>query len=347
MRKQIRIAVDAMGGDRAPRAVIEGVSYAAREFDYHLILVGDERKIKKFLKFHDFPEDRVSIEHASEVVKMSEPAAVSVRKKKHSSIAVGMNLLKEKKADVFFSAGNTGAVVAAATLRLRLLPHVDRAGIAVVFPTLENPTLMIDAGANIDPKPVHLFQYAVMGSCYSHYVLHKHKPSVALLNIGEEETKGTDFIKEVRSLLEKADLNFVGNIEARDIYRGKIDVILCDGFVGNIVLKVTEGFAEASSVFLKRELNRSLLPKIGAILSLPAYRAIRKKTDYTEYGGAPLLGVDGAVIIGHGASNATAIKNAVRVAGEYVRHKVNKHIVEKIEAYEKKYITVEGGTHNG
>ncbi|MFH1790740.1 MAG: phosphate acyltransferase PlsX [Candidatus Omnitrophota bacterium] len=335
MNRKITIALDAMGGDRAPRIVIEGAVEASRAFDYHIMLVGDMRKIEKFLKFHDYDKKRISVRHASQTVKMDEPAAVSFRKKKDSSIAVGLDLVKEKEADVFISAGNTGAVVAAATIKLRLLPHVERPGIGVIFPTLSEPTLMIDAGANIDPKPIHIYQYAVMGSDYAHYILGKERPTVGILNIGEEETKGTGFIKESRALIEHAGLNFVGNVEARDIYRGEINVIVCDGFVGNIVLKVTEGFASALGELLKRELNRRLLPKIGAVLSLPAYRAIRKKTDYTEHGGAPLLGVDGAVIISHGSSNATAIKNAVRVAGEYVKNKVNQHIVENLETYEK------------
>jgi len=335
MKRYISIAIDAMGGDRAPRVVIDGAIQAAKAYDYKLILVGDTRKISKFLRFHEYPKDKISIVHASQAVKMGEAAAVSVRKKKDSSIAVGMQLIKDKKADIFISAGNTGAVIASATLRLRLLPTVERPGIAIIFPTLKDPTLLIDAGANIIPKPIHLFQHAIMGSAYSHYIFGKSKPTVGLLNIGEEEIKGTGFLKDVRFLLEKTDLNFIGNVEARDIYSGKIDVIVCDGFVGNIVLKVTEGFAVASSELLKRELNKRLLPKIGAILSLPAYRAIRKKIDYTEYGGAPLLGIDGAVIIAHGSSNGTAIKNAIRVAGEYVKHKINKHIVENLEKYKK------------
>lgn len=335
MEKDIRIVLDAMGGDRAPRVVIEGAIDAASKFEYRLILVGDTRKINKFLNLYDYPEEKISVEHASETIKMGEPAAASFRKKKDSSIAVGLRLLKEKKADIFVSAGNTGAVVTAATLMLKLLPGVERSGIAVVFPTLKVPTLMIDVGANIDPKPIHLFQYAIMGDAYARYILNIDNPSIGILNIGEEESKGTDFIKETRELLKKSKLNFIGNAEARDVYRGKINVVVCDGFVGNIVLKVTEGFAEASTQFLKQELNRRLLPKIGAILSLPAYRAIRKKIDYTEYGGAPLLGVDGAVLIAHGSSNSTAIRSAIRVAGEYVKHKVNQHIVEQIQKYSK------------
>jgi len=334
MDDKIRIVIDAMGGDRAPRVNVEGAVQAAQIYDYQLILVGDVKKIEKFLKLCDYPKDKISVMHASQKVDMGEAAAVSVRKKKDSSISVGLQMLKEKQADVFISAGNTGAVVAASTLKLRLLQTVERPGIALVVPTLKDPIVMIDVGANIDTKPLHLYQYAVMGSAYSHYILNKSKPSVGLLNIGEEESKGTDIIKEARTFIEKSGLNFIGNIEARDIYTGKCDVVVCDGFIGNVVLKVTEGFAHASTEMLKRELNRSLLPKIGAILSLPAYRAIRKKMDYREYGGAPLLGVDGAVIISHGSSNATAIRNAIRVAGEYVKNKVNFHIVEKLKMSE-------------
>jgi len=336
MEDKIRIAIDAMGGDRAPRVVIEGAIKAASIYDYQILLVGDTRKINKFLNIYNgYPKKKIEIVHASETVKMGEPAAASFRKKKDSSIAVGLKLLKEKQADIFISAGNTGAVVTASTLTLKLLPHVERPGIAVIFPTLHEPTFMIDVGANIDAKPTHLFQYAVMGEAYYRYILKKEKPTVGILNIGEEESKGTDFIKEVRELLKKSKLSFVGNVEPREIFKGKVSVVVCDGFVGNIVLKVTEGFAEASTQFLKRELTKSLLPKIGAILSLPAYRAIKKKIDYTEYGGAPLLGVDGAVLIAHGASDAAAIKNAIRVAGEYVKQKVNEHIVEQLVEYGK------------
>jgi len=331
MQKKLRIAIDAMGGDRAPRVIIEGALKAAEEFDYKLDLVGDTRKIEKFLNIYDYPKDKISVVHASEAVKMGEPAAASFRRKKDSSIAVGMRLLKDKKTDIFISAGNTGAVVTAATLTLKTLPHIERPGIAIVVPSLKEPILIIDMGANIGATPVHLFQYAVMGWAYTRYILHKQNPSIGLLNIGEEESKGTSFIKEARDLIKKTSLNFVGNVEARDVYRGKVDVVVCDGFIGNIVLKVTESFAYATTEFLKRELNKRLLPKIGAILSLPAYRAIRKKIDYAEYGGAPLLGVDGAVLISHGSSNAIAIKSAVRVAGEYVKHKVNQHIVERLE----------------
>ena len=327
----IKVVLDAMGGDRAPRVVIEGAAWASRELDCHIILVGQERVIKKFLDKTDYVSDKISVKDAPEVIEMHDPAAISVRKKKKSSISVGVDMLKEKKADAFVSAGNTGAVVVAGALKLRTLPGIERPGIGVVFPTLKMPCMLIDAGANIDTTPNHLLQYGIMGNDYSKYILGKKNPSVGVLNIGQEESKGTELIKEARQLLEKTNLNFIGNVEAREVYAGDVDVVVCDGFVGNIVLKITESFAEASSAFLKRELTKSLLPKIGAILSLPAFRAIRKKIDYSEYGGAPLLGIDGRIIIAHGGSSAKAIKNAVRSATEYVKQKINQHIMEDLE----------------
>jgi len=327
----IRIALDAMGGDRAPRAIVEGAAWAAQEYDCQIVLVGKERNIKKFLDKTDYPKDRITVKHAQETIKMGEPAAASVRRKKNSSISVGIDLLKTKEVDVFISAGNTGAVVCAAILKLRTLPGIERAGIGIVFPALKQSYIMIDAGANIDATPLHLLQYGVMGSCYCEYILGRHNPSIGLLNIGQEESKGTEIIKEARELYEKTKLNFIGNVEARDVYSGKVDVVVCDGFIGNVVLKVSESLAEASSAFLKKELTRRLLPKIGAVLSLPAYRAIRKKIDSSETGGAPLLGVDGRVIIAHGASNAKAIKNAVRIAIGYVKQKLNQHIIEELK----------------
>ncbi|MGB2705675.1 MAG: phosphate acyltransferase PlsX [Candidatus Omnitrophota bacterium] len=327
----IKIALDAMGGDRAPRAIVEGAAWASQEYDCQIILVGKEHNIKKFLVKTDYSKDKISIKNAQEVIKMGESPLASVRRKKNSSISVGIDLLKKKEVDVFISAGNTGAVVCAATLKLRTLPGVERAGIGILFPALTKSYIMIDAGANIDATPLHLLQYGVMGSCYSRYILGRNNPTIGLLNIGQEESKGTGVIKDARDLFEKSKLNFIGNVEARDVYSGKVDVVVCDGFIGNIVLKVSESLAEASSEFLKRELTKRLLPKIGAFLSLPAYRAIRKKIDYSETGGAPLLGVDGRVIIGHGASNAKAIKNAVRIAVEYVKHKLNQHIIEGLK----------------
>jgi len=327
----IKVALDGMGGDRAPRMIVEGAAWASQELDCHIVLVGKERNIQKFLDKTDYVKEKISIKPANEIITMKDPAAVSVRRKKQASIPVGIEMLKNNEVDAFVSAGNTGAVVCAAALKLRTLPGIERPGIAVVLPALIKPCIILDVGANIVSTPMHLFHYGLMGVAYSKYILGNPRPTVGLLNIGQEESKGTELIKEARHLFEKTDMNFIGNVEARDIYSGKFDVVVCDGFVGNIVLKVTESFAEVSGKFLKNELTKSLLPKIGAILSLPAYRAIRKKVDSSEFGGAPLLGVDGRVIIAHGASNAKAIKNAVRTAMDYVKMKLNQHIIDDLK----------------
>jgi glycerol-3-phosphate acyltransferase PlsX len=265
------------------------------------------------------------------VIEMGESAATSVRRKRNSSIVVGINLVKEGRGDAFFSAGNTGAVVCAATLGLGLLPGVERPGIAIVTPTVKGISLIVDVGANIDPKPLHLLQYGIMGSAYLENIFNKPNPSVGLLNVGEEETKGTDFVKESYELLSKSKLNFIGNVEGKAIFSGKCDVVVCDGFVGNVALKVTEGTAEAIQVFLKRHLLRTnLLGKIGIFLLKGTFAKFKKELDYAEYGGAPLLGVNGVAIIGHGRSNARAIRNALRAASEEVARQVNQKIIEAI-----------------
>ncbi|MFH1837611.1 MAG: phosphate acyltransferase PlsX [Candidatus Omnitrophota bacterium] len=330
----MKIGLDAMGGDHAPECTVEGAVEAVNEYGYVVTLLGDENVIRGHLKGLKYPAERIEILHTSETIGMNEPAALSVRKKRDSSIVRGTELLKNGHFDAFVSAGNTGAVVCAATLSLRLLPGVDRPGIAVIFPTLNKPCMVIDVGANIDPKPLHLLQYGIMGDAYSKHILNKEKPTVALLNIGEEETKGTDFIKEVHIMLSESKLKFIGNVEPKEVYKGKADVVLCDGFMGNVFLKVTEGFAEAAGELLKKELKRSsLITKLGALLTLPAFKALKRKIDASEYGGAPLMGVDGSVIIAHGSSNAKAIKNAIRAAAENVNHRVNIHVVEELESY--------------
>lgn len=330
----MRIGLDAMGGDKAPESPIEGAILAVKEYGYHVTLIGKENLIHEQLQNKDYPKNKINIVHTSETIEMEEPAAISVRKKRDSSIVRGTDLLKKGVFDAFVSAGNTGAVVCAATLSLRLLPGVDRPGIAVIFPTLTKPCMVIDVGANIDPKPLHLLQYGIMGDAYSKHILSKENPVIALLNIGEEATKGTDFIKEAHMMLSESKLNFIGNIEPKELYRGKADVVVCDGFVGNVMLKVTEGFADSASELLKRELKKSnILTKFGALLTLPAFNKIKKKIDASEYGGAPLMGVDGSVIIAHGSSNAKAIKNAIRAAAENVSCKVNAHVVEELKIY--------------
>ena len=331
----MRIAVDGMGSDKAPVVEVNGVIAAAKEYGYDIILVGDEEVLKKELAKHKPYPKNISIYHAAEVVGMSEPATTPIRKKRDSSISICVELVKSGKADALVSAGNTGAVVCAAVLHLGLLPGVERPGIAIVFPTLKGPSVIIDVGANIDPKPTHLLQYGLMADAYAKGILGKPNPSIGLLNIGEEASKGTDFIKETHKLLSESTLNFVGNVEGRGIYTGECDVIICDGFVGNVVLKVSESVAFTMVEFLKRELKSSLLAKLSVILAKSAFRNFKQKIDYAEYGGAPLLGVNSAVIISHGSSSPKAIKNAIRVAAEFKERSVNEHIMEEINKWKR------------
>jgi len=329
----VKIVLDAMGGDNAPGIEVEGAIQAIQEYGHELILVGDEGRIKKELEKHGFSSDKITLKHASEVIEMHDPAAISVRRKRDSSIVVGLDIIKKGQADAFVSGGNTGAVVCAATLSLRLLPGIERPGIAIVIPTLKGNSLIIDVGANINTKPIHLLQYGIMADAYSRCILGKSNPSVGLLSVGEEESKGTDFIKEAHTLLSESKLNFAGNIEGRDVYAGKVDVILCDGFVGNVILKISESVADTIMQLLKREIKANFLATIGAVLSSSAFGELKRKMDYSEHGGALLLGVDGRCIICHGSSTPKAIKNAIRVAAELVKQDVNKHIIEELESY--------------
>lgn len=328
----MKIVVDAMGGDYAPGVVVDGSLDAVKEYDVEVILIGDKPKIEALLKQAKYTGNKISVEHAPEAIEMCESAATSVRRKRNSSIVLGLNLVKEGKADAFFSAGNTGAVVCAATLELRLLPGIERPGIGIVTPTLKGVSLVIDAGANIDPKPTQLLQYGIMADAYCKNILNKPNPSVGLLNIGEEEKKGTDFLREAYELLEKSHLNFIGNVEGKDLFSGKCDIIVCDGFVGNVALKVSESAAEAMQTFLKRHLLSNIWGKIGLIFMMPSLKRFKKEIDYAEYGGALLLGVNGVVIIGHGRSNKKAIKNAIRVAKEEIERQVNTQILEALKS---------------
>jgi glycerol-3-phosphate acyltransferase PlsX len=326
----MRIIVDAMGGDRAPEVVVNGAIKAAREYKINIELVGIPAQIEPALSKYRYPKDRISLYPASEVIQMSEPAALSIRRKRDSSICIGLNLMKERQGDAFFSAGNTGAVVCAATLTLGMLPGIDRPGIATLIPNLKGASLIVDVGANIDPKPWHLLQYGLMADAYFCHILNKPSPSVGLLNIGEEETKGTDFVRETHRLLSESSLNFVGNIEGKDLFSGRCDIIVCDGFVGNVVLKVSETLAKTVYTFFKRHLRRNLLGMIGAAFSSASMARLKKQINYSEYGGAVLLGVNGVVIIGHGRSDALAVKNAIRRAKEEIEYKVNERIIEAI-----------------
>jgi len=329
----MKIVLDGMGGDRAPGAIVEGAVSATKEFDAEIILAGDEYILNLELQKYKPVPSRISVHHAATVVEMHESATTSIRKKKDSSINVGIELTKKGEADAFISAGNTGAVVCSAVFNLGLLSGIERPGIAIVFPTLFGFCLLIDVGANINPSSMHLLQYAIMGDAYSKYILNKPNPAVGLLNVGAEETKGTDFAKGTHSLLQESGLNFIGNVEGRDIFTGNTDVIVCDGFVGNVVLKVSESLAGAITTLLRNELTKSKITKFGAFLSKSAFKALAKETDYSEYGGAPLLGLNGRCFISHGRSSAKAIKNAIRVAIEFMSHRINDHIVEGIKRY--------------
>ena len=329
----MKILLDAMGGDKAPESQVAGAVRAARELPVEVVMVGQRDAIERSLSNYHKPPPNLSIVHAPEVIGMHESPAVSVRRKRESSISVGLELLKRREVDAFISAGNTGAVVSASTLLVGLLPSIERPGIAILLPGMQGDTLLIDVGANIDAKPLHLLQYALMGEAYVRCLLGTERPTVGLLNVGEEATKGTEFIKETYGMLEASGVNFVGNVEGHDIFSGEYDVIVCDGFVGNVALKTAESLAHAINQLLKRSLTRSPFRRLGAWLARDAFRQLRQEVDYAEHGGAPLLGVDGISIIAHGASNTKAIKNAIRVAYESVRRDLNRHMVEAIRTY--------------
>jgi len=321
-----------MGGDYAPAVVVDGAVLAVNEYDLDVILVGDETKVKALLAPKKYDTAKINVYHASEVIEMHDSPAVSVRRKRDSSMVVGVKLVKDGLGDAFVSAGNTGAEVCAATLTFGLLPGVERPGIATLMPSLKGIFMIIDVGANIDPKPLHLLQYAVMSSVYYQHILNKPNPTVGLLNVGEEESKGTGFLKETHELLSKSRLNFIGNVEGKQIFAGDCDIIVCDGFVGNVTLKVSEALGEALQTFLKRHILSTPMGMLGGLLLKPTFKKFRKNLDYSEYGGAPLLGVNGVAIISHGRSDAFAIKNAIRVAKEEVERKFNEKLLDAINS---------------
>jgi len=331
----MRIALDAMGGDYAPKNIIEGAAFALKELPdlEKLFLVGDAATIGSELQRLDCKDPRVEIFHASEVVSMKESAAKAVRSKKDASICRAVDLVKNGSAQAVVSAGHTGAAVAACVLKLRTLKGIERPAVACLLPTKSNVFVLIDAGANPDSTPENLLQFGIMGSVFSEQVLGNKSPKVALLSIGEEDVKGNDTTKEAFKVLKTSGLNFQGNIEGRDLYESPADVVVCDGFTGNVVLKTSESIAYAIFGWLRRELNRGLVRKLGARLARGAFRDIYKKTNAEEYGGMPLLGVNGVCIIAHGSSSPVAIKNAIRVAAESVKQDLNPHILRKLEIY--------------
>ena len=336
----MRIAVDAMGGDEAPFEIVRGAMDAARVYtDHEMVLVGDQERIQNELAACGVTSGNISVVHASQVVDMNEPATVAVRKKTDSSITKSVKLVLDKAADAIVSAGNTGATVAAASLFLRTLEHVKRPGIAVSIPTFHGACMVIDAGANIQCKPAHLMQYGVMASVFCRYVLNIEKPRVGLLNIGEESAKGNELVKETFALLSNSPLNFVGNAEGRDVFDGKFDIVVCEGFVGNVLLKFAEGLSISMLAAFASEARKGALTRLGAWLCKPVREQLYRKMDYTEYGGVPLLGIDGICIISHGRSDSKTIQNAIREAIQFGKYEVNKHINSELERANSSLVT--------
>jgi glycerol-3-phosphate acyltransferase PlsX len=330
----MRIALDAMGGDHAPRNMIAGAQLAMAELPRidTLFLVGDESRIKSEMQALGFRDPRIEIVHTTEVVDMHDSAVKAIRQKKNSSISVATDLVKQGRAQAVVSAGHTGAAVAAATVKLRTLRGIERAAIGTPFPNLHGTCLLIDAGASVDSRPIHLFQQAVMGSVYMKHLFGIKDPVIGLMSNGEEEGKGTEVTREVFDMLRNAPgLNFRGNIEGRDLANADVHVAVCDGFVGNILLKGSEGIARAMMHLLKEAFTASLPRKILAGLLKPAMKSALHKMNYENYGGSPLLGVNGVCIIAHGSSSPLAMKNALRVATENIQHAVSANIEERIE----------------
>ncbi|MGB6221792.1 phosphate acyltransferase PlsX [Haloferula sp.] len=336
------VALDAMGGDKAPAVNLAGARDALAHYPTikKLILVGEQSVIESAAPAHDLnlSDPRIEIVHASEVIGMCEPGAKTIRRKKQSSISIALDLVKSGDADAFVSAGNTGACVAGAQIKLRLIPGIERPGIASALPNEFGACHLLDAGANPEAKPSHLLGYAIMGSAFATGVMGVKRPKVGIMSNGEEDEKGTAFTKETFALIKqfvetgRAPFEFLGNVEGHDLFETELDVCLCDGFTGNVVLKSCEATAKAMSKWLKASLTASPIRKMGALIAKGAFVELKHRSSAESYGGSPLLGINGVVIIAHGGSSALAIQNAVRVAVESVDHKVNKHISETLEA---------------
>ena len=327
----IDIALDAMGSDKSPEPEIRGAILAVRQLPVQVHLVGPEQQLRKLLAQHMRRTNNrhlpIKIVQASEWISMDEKAATAVRSKRDSSMRVGLKMVREGRAAGFVTAGNTGAAMATAKMVLGTLPGVDRPALVAVMPTsAKTPCILLDVGANVDCKPHNLEQFAVMGEMFARQVLKIERPRVGLLSIGEEETKGNELTKETFALLRQLPLNFIGNVEGRDIFNGNADVIVCDGFVGNVALKTSEGLVRLVRDSLKESLNSTVSAQVGALLSRKAFNNFKKRLDYSEYGGAPLLGLRGVCIVGHGSSNDCAIMNGIRVAAEFAQTGVNVHL---------------------
>jgi len=326
------IALDAMGSDRAPKPEIEGAIHAARHYGVRVLLVGPEAAVRAELsRYPGAAGLPLEVIHASEVITMEDKAAQAVRAKRDSSLRVGLRLVRDHRAGGFVTAGNTGAAMATAKMVLGSIPGADRPALAAVFPTvLGTAAILLDVGANVDCKPENLEQFAVMGEIYFRSMFGTRRPRVGLLSIGEEETKGNELTREAFQLLKRLPLNFVGNVEGRDLYDGQVDVIVADGFVGNVALKTSEGVANLVRATLKESLKATITRQVGYLLSRSAFADFKKRLDHTEYGGAPLLGIKGVCFITHGSSNANAIKNAIRVAAEFADRRINDKIAREL-----------------
>jgi glycerol-3-phosphate acyltransferase PlsX len=326
----IKIVVDAMGSDNSPRSEVDGAIAAAKTYGVHVILAGNESLLGPMLKERSAEGLPLEIRHAAQAIAMDEKPAAVLRGKRDSSIHVAAALVRDGIASGLVSAGNTGAVMAISKMLVGVVPGVDRPALATVVPTLSGRAILLDVGANVTCKPHHLVQFALMGHLFSKQIVGVPSPRVGLMSVGEEESKGTDLTKGVHKSLKELNLNFIGNVEGRDIYNGRADVIVCDGFTGNVALKTSEGLVEAMLQLMKEELSRNLKAKLGALLSMDSFRRLKKRLDYSEYGGAPLIGLRGVCIICHGRSSANAIKNAIRVAKEFAENQVNARLQEEL-----------------
>ncbi|MEN8135722.1 MAG: phosphate acyltransferase PlsX [Thermodesulfobacteriota bacterium] len=325
----MRIALDSMGGDRGPEDIVSGAIQAVTEADLAVTLFGDEEKLTAILEQSgSYDSGRIDIVHTTEVVGMGESPIDAIRRKRDASIVVAFKRLKAGEVDAVVSAGNSGATMAAAVRSLGRLKNIVRPGIASIFPTLKKPVVMMDVGANVDCRPKHLLQFGLMATAFSEGIIGNDRPRVGVLSIGAEQGKGNSLVRKADKLFRDSTLNYIGNIEGSDTFKGDVDVIVCDGFVGNVSLKISEGLAEAMTTMLRAEINNSMMAKLGYLLSRGAFSRFKKRIDYAEYGGAPLLGLNGTGIVCHGRSNPMAIKNAIHVAAETVQNKVNKRIVE-------------------
>ncbi|MEP6800871.1 MAG: phosphate acyltransferase PlsX [Acidobacteriota bacterium] len=324
----MRIAVDAMGGDHAPRVNVDGAIAAAREFGISSLLVGKPAALEPLLAIAGEAGRQIEIVEATEVVEMDDPATAAIRKKRNSSIRIAANCVRDGRAAGLVSAGHTGAAMVSAKMVIGTIEGVDRPALATVLPNLSGHCLLLDVGANPEAKTSHFKEFAVMGSIYAQLAFGKPNPSIGLMSIGEEDSKGTDRTKEAFKGLKEAGLNFIGNVEGRDVFTGKVDVIVTDGFTGNVILKVSESLSEMVEQLLREEIKKTLQASVGFLLSRSAFRSFKTRLDYSEYGGAPLLGVKGCVIICHGRSSAKAVKNAIRLAAEFSRQ----NLAEKIQS---------------